>query len=224
MPCSATCPHGQLYSLRLPDPPCTRRTPPAGIPPAPRGTPQIEVSFEIDANGGSLPPLLCWLLCPCQGWRSALGSAAGAPLPATTRCAGAPPDARLPSRVPCAAPRSPGPAGILNVAAVDKGSGKSEKITITNDKGGWRGGTGKGEGKAQAWCLAGAGAAGGVERSGRLDALPLRRCCRPAARHRPRARTAACPDPPPTHAPQPLFPPARPLPQAGCRRRRLTAW
>ena len=25
--------------------------------------------------------------------------------------------------------------GILNVAAVDKGTGKSEKITITNDKG-----------------------------------------------------------------------------------------
>ena len=47
-----------------------------GIPPAPRGTPQIEVTFEIDANG------------------------------------------------------------ILNVAAVDKGTGKSEKITITNDKGG----------------------------------------------------------------------------------------
>jgi heat shock protein 5 len=46
-----------------------------GIPPAPRGTPQIEVTFEIDANG------------------------------------------------------------ILNVAAVDKGTGKSEKITITNDKG-----------------------------------------------------------------------------------------
>lgn len=46
-----------------------------GIPPAPRGVPQIEVSFEIDANG------------------------------------------------------------ILNVQAVDKGSGKSEKITITNDKG-----------------------------------------------------------------------------------------
>jgi Hsp70 protein len=45
-----------------------------GIPPAPRGTPQIEVTFEIDANG------------------------------------------------------------ILNVAAVDKGTGKSEKITITNDK------------------------------------------------------------------------------------------
>ncbi len=45
------------------------------IPPAPRGTPQIEVTFEIDANG------------------------------------------------------------ILNVAAVDKGTGKSEKITITNDKG-----------------------------------------------------------------------------------------
>lgn len=46
-----------------------------GIPPAPRGTPQIEVSFEIDANG------------------------------------------------------------ILNVAAEDKGTGKKEKITITNDKG-----------------------------------------------------------------------------------------
>jgi endoplasmic reticulum chaperone BiP len=46
-----------------------------GIPAAPRGVPQIEVTFEIDANG------------------------------------------------------------ILNVAAVEKGSGKSEKITITNDKG-----------------------------------------------------------------------------------------
>jgi len=46
-----------------------------GIPPAPRGTPQIEVTFDIDANG------------------------------------------------------------ILNVSASDKSSGKSEKITITNDKG-----------------------------------------------------------------------------------------
>jgi len=46
-----------------------------GIPPAARGVPQIEVTFEIDANG------------------------------------------------------------ILNVAAQDKGTGKSEKITITNDKG-----------------------------------------------------------------------------------------
>jgi len=46
-----------------------------GIPPAPRGTPQIEVTFEIDANG------------------------------------------------------------ILNVSASDKGSGNTEKITITNDKG-----------------------------------------------------------------------------------------
>merc|ERR1711935_1309336 len=45
------------------------------IPPAPRGVPQIEVSFEIDANG------------------------------------------------------------ILNVGAEDKGTGKVEKITITNDKG-----------------------------------------------------------------------------------------
>merc|ERR1712220_44039 len=45
------------------------------IPPAPRGVPQIEVSFEIDANG------------------------------------------------------------ILNVGAEDKGTGKEEKITITNDKG-----------------------------------------------------------------------------------------
>lgn len=46
-----------------------------GIPPAPRGTPQIEVSFELDANG------------------------------------------------------------ILKVSAADKGTGKSESITITNDKG-----------------------------------------------------------------------------------------
>jgi len=46
-----------------------------GIPPAPRGVPQIEVTFDIDANG------------------------------------------------------------ILNVSAVDKSSGKQEKITITNDKG-----------------------------------------------------------------------------------------
>merc|ERR1712224_446497 len=46
-----------------------------GIPPAPRGQPQIEVTFEIDSNG------------------------------------------------------------ILNVGAEDKGTGESEKITITNDKG-----------------------------------------------------------------------------------------
>lgn len=46
-----------------------------GLPPAPRGVPQIEVTFEIDANG------------------------------------------------------------ILNVSAEDKASGKSEKITITSDKG-----------------------------------------------------------------------------------------
>jgi L1 cell adhesion molecule like protein len=46
----------------------------SGIPPAPRGTPQIEVSFDIDTNG------------------------------------------------------------ILNVSAVEKGSGKTHKITITNDK------------------------------------------------------------------------------------------
>ena len=46
-----------------------------GIPPAPRGVPQIEVSFDIDSNG------------------------------------------------------------ILNVSASDKSTGKSEKITITNDKG-----------------------------------------------------------------------------------------
>ena len=46
-----------------------------GIPPAPRGVPQIEVSFELDANG------------------------------------------------------------ILKVSAGDKGTGKSESITITNDKG-----------------------------------------------------------------------------------------
>nr|QGN03550.1 heat shock protein 70-2 [Dugesia japonica] len=47
----------------------------AGIPPAPRGVPQIEVTFDIDANG------------------------------------------------------------ILNVSAVEKGTGKENKITITNDKG-----------------------------------------------------------------------------------------
>merc|ERR1719274_507185 len=47
----------------------------SGIPPAPRGQPQIEVTFEVDANG------------------------------------------------------------ILNVAAEDKGTGKSEKITITQEKG-----------------------------------------------------------------------------------------
>jgi len=46
-----------------------------GIPPAPRGVPQIEVTFDIDANG------------------------------------------------------------ILNVSAVDKSTGKSNKITITNEKG-----------------------------------------------------------------------------------------
>merc|ERR1712004_599594 len=46
-----------------------------GIPPAPRGVPQVEVTFDVDANG------------------------------------------------------------ILNVSAVEKGSGKAEKITITNDKG-----------------------------------------------------------------------------------------
>ncbi|KAI9310041.1 hsp71-like protein [Zopfochytrium polystomum] len=47
----------------------------SGIPPAPRGVPQIEVSFDVDANG------------------------------------------------------------IMNVSAVDKSTGKQNKITITNDKG-----------------------------------------------------------------------------------------
>merc|ERR1739837_28677 len=47
----------------------------SGIPPAPRGVPQVEVTFDIDANG------------------------------------------------------------ILNVSAADKSTGKSNKITITNDKG-----------------------------------------------------------------------------------------
>merc|ERR1712213_220138 len=46
-----------------------------GIPPAPRGTPQVEVTFDLDANG------------------------------------------------------------IMNVSAVEKGTGKSNKIVITNDKG-----------------------------------------------------------------------------------------
>ncbi len=38
----------------------------AGIPPAPRGTPQIEVSFEIDANGEALCRVgiaICLLAC-----------------------------------------------------------------------------------------------------------------------------------------------------------------
>ena len=47
----------------------------SGIPPAPRGVPQIEVTFDVDANG------------------------------------------------------------ILNVSALEKGTGKTQKITITNDKG-----------------------------------------------------------------------------------------
>jgi len=47
----------------------------SGIPPGPRGSPQIEVSFDVDENG------------------------------------------------------------ILNVSAVEKSTGKSEKITITNNKG-----------------------------------------------------------------------------------------
>jgi L1 cell adhesion molecule like protein len=47
----------------------------SGIPPAPRGVPQVEVTFDIDANG------------------------------------------------------------ILNVSALEKGTGKTSKITITNDKG-----------------------------------------------------------------------------------------
>ncbi len=47
----------------------------SGIPPAPRGVPQIEVTFDVDANG------------------------------------------------------------ILNVSAVDKSTGKQNKITITNEKG-----------------------------------------------------------------------------------------
>ncbi|CAI9736044.1 Hypothetical predicted protein [Octopus vulgaris] len=54
---------------------CLGRFDLTGIPPAPRGVPQIEVSFDMDANG------------------------------------------------------------ILNVSVVDKSTGKSNKITITNDKG-----------------------------------------------------------------------------------------
>ncbi|KAK0878208.1 Hsp70 chaperone, partial [Friedmanniomyces endolithicus] len=46
-----------------------------GIPPAPRGVPQIEVTFDLDANG------------------------------------------------------------IMNVSALEKGTGKTNKIVITNDKG-----------------------------------------------------------------------------------------
>merc|ERR1712216_1014223 len=57
-----------------------------GIPPAPRGVPQIEVTFDIDANG------------------------------------------------------------ILNVSAQDKSTGKSNQITITNEKGFCR------KQKSTAWC------------------------------------------------------------------------
>merc|ERR1712023_208545 len=57
-----------------------------GIPPAPRGVPQVEVTFEIDANG------------------------------------------------------------ILNVGAEDKGTGKNEKITITNDMAACR------RTRSSAWC------------------------------------------------------------------------
>merc|ERR1712232_6517 len=75
------------------------------IPPAPRGVPQIEVSFEIDANG------------------------------------------------------------ILNVGAEDKGTGQSEKITITNDKGSVAGGD-------RAHGERGGGVCGGGQEGAREDRGP----------------------------------------------------
>ena len=87
-----------------------------GIPPAPRGTPQITVTFDIDANGAwraSCPPPPARRRArplPCQ------------PLPAAAQRAHAPPP-------------PPPAAGILNVSAEDKTTGKRNKITITNDKG-----------------------------------------------------------------------------------------
>lgn len=39
----------------------------SGIPPAPRGTPQVEVSFDVDANGilqvSEAPISVNWLAC-----------------------------------------------------------------------------------------------------------------------------------------------------------------
>ena len=126
-----------------------------GIPPAPRGTPQIEVRPPP-------PPLPCAVAAahagssrmarrqgPSQSW-------AGRPkqpppliqpprrpaLPLTACAAHRCDTLRRPPTHPPSCRAVPQVSfeidanGILNVAAVDKGSGKSEKITITNDKGG----------------------------------------------------------------------------------------
>jgi heat shock protein 5 len=78
-----------------------------GIPPAPRGVPQIEVTFEIDANGEFSLSLA----------HTQLHTA----------------DPLFPSFP--ASSRPPASAGILQVSAEDKGTGKAEKITITAEKG-----------------------------------------------------------------------------------------
>ena len=83
-----------------------------GIPPAPRGTPQIEVTFEID---GAL-----------QGIGIPTHALLGGIIDFTVYC-----DSALKTHIHRACTAN----GILNVAAEDKGTGKREKITITNDKG-----------------------------------------------------------------------------------------
>ena len=134
-----------------------------GLPPAPRGVPQINVSFDIDANG------------------------------------------------------------ILNVGAEDKTTGKSNRITITNDKGAPRGGA--------------AGAAGGMWFAGCQALLLPRRfkhCCGEDGCRSDRKRCAVDkkkqPSPPqPLHPstaqpPQPPQPPTANRRQGACPRRTSSAW
>ena len=64
-----------------------------GIPSAPRGVPQIEVVFEVDANGYVAFPLPQWSSADVGDWCS-----------------------------------------IMKVSASDKGTGKTESVTIENDK------------------------------------------------------------------------------------------
>ena len=138
-----------------------------GIPPAPRGIPQINVAFDIDANGAPG--------CECAGVGAAgwvAGCTAALPLMAllcqgllcgAARELGRAHPRRLPTlpwltsplRVPLQpiqtllqplplSPSLPPTAGILNVTAEDRTTGKKNKITITNDKGRLRCGRGGG--------------------------------------------------------------------------------
>lgn len=79
-----------------------------GIPPAPRGVPQIEVTFDIDANGmytffNTLFFTKYLLIYPMIRYINR--------------------------------PMISAITGILNVSAIEKSTGKENKITITNDKG-----------------------------------------------------------------------------------------